>query len=495
MEAQLAWAPMLVILLFICGMFVAAVIGLTALFRKSPALGGALVAVLGTGFLAGALMLFGYASLSVAPAPTAIRVETYPASLPPGYPTPPTPPMPPLEAIPAMQPMAPVPPRQEAPPVPQLQGVTRILSTEEIPVVAASEAVTPNTAPAPVEAPRPSTTPDKTFASAPSTPPDWVKNGGSVRDGDRTLVVITGQQFADAAAAWSDAATRAADLLRRDFEQVFRPTGRWQFDPQRANAIRNSFTEEIRRSAGENEFTVYRTYLQVELSPTVRHQIEPVWREQVSKQRSGVVAGLFAVLTAVVAALAGYFRLDSRTGGRYRRPLTVGTAVALAVALATALAVGRTTADTLRKPATAPPSSVRLPAAQTPHLEPSVGARDPERFRDVADRMVAAINAADYDGVRRDFNKPMRDAFPVERCGVFFGAEISGRFGRIDGLESPQFKSPATTNFVARCERGTLDLTLSLDERGQVAGMLLHPRPCGTPGTGMVECAKWRRRT
>ena len=101
--------------------------------------------------------------------------------------------------------------------------------------------------------------------------------------------------------------------------------------------------------------------------------------------------------------------------------------------------------------------------------------RTEERFREVAERMVKAINAADYKGVRQDFNGVMLDAFPVEKCGTFFGKEISGKFGKINKLEPPQFESASVAVLVARCERGTLDFTLVLDDHGRVAGMLFRP--------------------
>jgi hypothetical protein len=102
--------------------------------------------------------------------------------------------------------------------------------------------------------------------------------------------------------------------------------------------------------------------------------------------------------------------------------------------------------------------------------------RTKETFAGVADRMVKAINAADYEGVRKDFNKVMLDALPVEKCRTFFSKEISGKFGKINKLEPPQFKSEGVAVFVAHCERGKLDFTLILDEQGRVAGMLFRPR-------------------
>src|SRR5262245_26314531 len=97
--------------------------------------------------------------------------------------------------------------------------------------------------------------------------------------------------------------------------------------------------------------------------------------------------------------------------------------------------------------------------------------RTKETFPDVAGRMVKAINAADYEGLRKEFNKEMLEAFPVETCKTFFSKEISGKFGKITKLEPPQLKSAREAIFVARCERGTLDFTLVLDEKGRVASM------------------------
>jgi CubicO group peptidase (beta-lactamase class C family) len=71
----------------------------------------------------------------------------------------------------------------------------------------------------------------------------------------------------------------------------------------------------------------------------------------------------------------------------------------------------------------------------------------------------------------------MLEAFPVEKCRTFFSKEISDKFGKINKLEPPQFKSDAEAVFVARCERGALDFTLTLDDQGRVAGMLFRPVP------------------
>src|SRR5262245_60213076 len=100
--------------------------------------------------------------------------------------------------------------------------------------------------------------------------------------------------------------------------------------------------------------------------------------------------------------------------------------------------------------------------------------RTKETFSEVADRMIKAINAEDYEALRKDFDKTMLKEFPVEKCRAFFKG-VRGDFGKFNKLEQPQFKSPAQAMFVARCERGALALTLTLDEQGKIAGMLFRP--------------------
>jgi hypothetical protein len=99
-----------------------------------------------------------------------------------------------------------------------------------------------------------------------------------------------------------------------------------------------------------------------------------------------------------------------------------------------------------------------------------------ERFQLVASEIIDAINAADYEGVRRDFDTVMLDKFTLEECRSFYSEKITGQYGKIVALEGPQFRSPHMAVFVARCERGSLDFTLVLNDNGQVAGLLFKRR-------------------
>ena len=87
--------------------------------------------------------------------------------------------------------------------------------------------------------------------------------------------------------------------------------------------------------------------------------------------------------------------------------------------------------------------------------------RTKETFRDVAGRMVKAINAADYEGIRKDFNKEMLKVFPVEKCRTFFSKEVSGKFGKITKLEPPQLKSATEAIFAGRAGAAGLRFQIS----------------------------------
>jgi hypothetical protein len=98
------------------------------------------------------------------------------------------------------------------------------------------------------------------------------------------------------------------------------------------------------------------------------------------------------------------------------------------------------------------------------------GERTKDTFAKVANGMTQAINKADYEGLRADFNDTMLQAFPVSRCKQFFTG-LTGAFGKFKSLGAPRFETADRAVFVARCDRGTLDFTLMLDGKGRVAAM------------------------
>lgn len=240
----------------------------------------------------------------------------------------------------------------------------------------------------PVEAVRPSAKPEAVAGPAEwlisdstgTSLPDWALTPVSTED-DRQLVVVRSEQFADPAAAAAEALQAATDLVRRNFDE-FNRLGHysWSLDPQTVHsaAVRRTFTEPIQRSAGEHDFTVYRTYLLVELSPSVRDQIEPIWREQVSQGRSAIVVVLLGLLTALAALVTGYFRLADRTDGRFLWPLRFATVGAAALFGLVGIVGAGTAGDFAKRHALertpmqlAPPSIETIPTIEAPRsIEP-----------------------------------------------------------------------------------------------------------------------------
>ncbi|MFB3894278.1 MAG: peptidoglycan DD-metalloendopeptidase family protein [Phycisphaerae bacterium] len=101
-----------------------------------------------------------------------------------------------------------------------------------------------------------------------------------------------------------------------------------------------------------------------------------------------------------------------------------------------------------------------------------------DRFTKVLEPMVKAINARDYEDIRKDWGEAMLKALSVDKTRDFFGG-ISSKYGRIVNLGPGRLTAPDTAVFLARFERnGSLDIKMVLDNQGMIIGLwLLPPRP------------------
>ncbi len=103
-----------------------------------------------------------------------------------------------------------------------------------------------------------------------------------------------------------------------------------------------------------------------------------------------------------------------------------------------------------------------------------------ERFEKVVNRMVKAINEADYAGIGRDFAQSMEDFLPLEKRKPFF-KNLSAQYGKINRLDEPRLAQPSQAIFVAHCQRGKLDITVWLDDNDKVTGLLFLPHKPDIP--------------
>ena len=91
----------------------------------------------------------------------------------------------------------------------------------------------------------------------------------------------------------------------------------------------------------------------------------------------------------------------------------------------------------------------------------------------VANRLVELINAADYSGVAKLFNREMSQALPLTQADGFFKS-LTTQFGTIQKLGKPTSNAEWTV-FRADCERGALEMSLALDAQSKIAGLNFKP--------------------
>lgn len=102
------------------------------------------------------------------------------------------------------------------------------------------------------------------------------------------------------------------------------------------------------------------------------------------------------------------------------------------------------------------------------------------RFEKVVDRMVKAVNEADYPGIQADFSKIMLDAFPLDKLTPFFQS-LSAEYGKIQKLDQPRYTPPNQTVFPAHFERGILDIKIVLDDQDKIIGLWFLPHTTDMP--------------
>src|ERR1043166_1390789 len=100
-------------------------------------------------------------------------------------------------------------------------------------------------------------------------------------------------------------------------------------------------------------------------------------------------------------------------------------------------------------------------------------AQETASYTKVANRLVELINAADYSGVEKLFNKQMSQALPLSKATQFF-AGMNAQFGKIQKLDEPR-QNAGWTVFPAHFERGLMDMSLALDGKNKIAGFTFKP--------------------
>jgi len=101
------------------------------------------------------------------------------------------------------------------------------------------------------------------------------------------------------------------------------------------------------------------------------------------------------------------------------------------------------------------------------------------RYTKVADQLVELINAGDYTGIQTNFNGEMDAALPLNKSSAFFN-RLTQQMGKIRKLGEPRPVGGAMV-FPAEFEKGALDMQITLDGRGLIAGLIFKPHAATKP--------------
>jgi len=105
--------------------------------------------------------------------------------------------------------------------------------------------------------------------------------------------------------------------------------------------------------------------------------------------------------------------------------------------------------------------------------------QETDRYTKVARQLVELINAGDYAGIQTNLTREMDAALPVDKSSGFF-KRLRQQMGTIQKLGNPQSAGEAMV-FPAEFEKGTLDMQLTLDSHGLIAGLNFTPHVAREP--------------
>lgn len=109
-----------------------------------------------------------------------------------------------------------------------------------------------------------------------------------------------------------------------------------------------------------------------------------------------------------------------------------------------------------------------------------------QRFQQVADRLVKAINEQDNLSIQQDFGQVMLDAFPLERSKPFF-KDLIANYGKIGKLDNPRLLPLNQAVFPAHFERVVLDIKIVLDNQDKIVGLWFLPHTPTIPAPDRHE--------
>lgn len=164
----------------------------------------------------------------------------------------------------------------------------------------------------------------------PSHRPTWIEQPRSA-DGDCQHIVISSQQYSTREEAESELSAVASELIRDDLQGIRPGTSHSSWRPPAAEiqriAVKQQYVEAVDRDFGSFVHPMYRVWWQVELSPEVRTEFLPAWRQGLTNSRVRSLGLVVSTLVLLASLLAMYRRLDVMTEGTHRNVLGFGVGI------------------------------------------------------------------------------------------------------------------------------------------------------------------------
>jgi hypothetical protein len=149
--------------------------------------------------------------------------------------------------------------------------------------------------------------------------PDWAKTSALPND-NGVLVTLSSERFATLAEAEEHVTERALAFVRDRYREEFPLPGEWMAPVSliEPHGVKSLVGEELDKDFGNGLQTkMYRAHLRLELNSQLRDAVHDWWRGQVVSQRLTTLGTGLGMITVLLAATAGYFRLNALTQGQY----------------------------------------------------------------------------------------------------------------------------------------------------------------------------------
>lgn len=172
--------------------------------------------------------------------------------------------------------------------------------------------------------------------------PEWAKISPLPSD-PGVLVPLSSQRFATLGEAEVQVTQLAVRYVKQFYGEEYPLPGDWTVPVSLIDTygVKTLVGEELDKDFGNGlKGKMYRAHLRLDLNPKLRQALHASWNEQIVRQRLTMLGTGLGMITVVLAASAGYFRLNEMTHGQYGGRLKLAATAIIGAAGLGVLALG-----------------------------------------------------------------------------------------------------------------------------------------------------------